>query len=110
MNDFTKNVNLRTFLNFLCAVCLNLEAFFNFCQKRNHFVRKNDYNHKWKMSVLVSATDFKSAERVAGYLLGSSILSSSRQIFSLYSYKPLAHHLLLLIYQAIFLCLKSALR
>ena len=30
------------------------------------------------MSALVSATDFKSDESIAGYALGSSILSSSR--------------------------------
>ncbi len=39
-----------------------------------------------KMSVLVSAADFKSAERIAGYLLGSSILSSSRRFHSNFSF------------------------
>ena len=32
------------------------------------------------MSALVSAADFKSDESIAGYALGSSILSSSRRL------------------------------
>lgn len=32
-----------------------------------------------RLAYLVIATDFKSDERIAGYSLGSSILSSSRQ-------------------------------